>query len=134
NPLIVKPIQKNFYPTTCFDTNLHSIKNAKATTHFFSAQLSTAIVSCICKKYNTKFIAENDKTYNSLQDSSFSTQTTLTNPTNPSSSSPSLHIHTCPKCWHVISCKMVNSQQYPQADVIKEGEDYYHSSCIANTS
>ncbi|CAG8754291.1 11555_t:CDS:2, partial [Gigaspora rosea] len=41
----------------------------------------------------------------------------LTNPTNPSSPSLSLHIHICPKC-----------------DIIKEGEDYYHSSYIANTS
>ncbi|CAG8622969.1 8748_t:CDS:1 [Gigaspora rosea] len=74
NPLIVKPIQKNFYPTTCFDTNFRFIKNAKAT-HFFPAPLSTAIVSCICKKYHTKFIAENDKTYNSPQNSSISPTT-----------------------------------------------------------
>ncbi|CAG8807571.1 20726_t:CDS:1, partial [Gigaspora rosea] len=66
NPLIVKQIQKNFYPTTCFDTNLHSIKNAKLI-HFFLVPLSTSIVSCIYKKYHTKFIAENDKTYNSSQ-------------------------------------------------------------------
>ncbi|CAG8811664.1 6847_t:CDS:1, partial [Gigaspora rosea] len=29
---------------------------------------------------------------------------------------------------------MANNQYYPQGDVNKEGEDYYHSSCIANTS
>ncbi|CAG8656105.1 24868_t:CDS:2, partial [Gigaspora rosea] len=145
NPLIVKPIQKNFHPTTCFDTNLRSIKNAKLI-HFFPAPLSTAIVSCICKKYHTKFIAENNKTYNSSQDTSISPTTSnkqikrliqqlnttqqtippspssqhksaLTNPINLSSLLPSLHIYICPKC-----------------DIIKEGKDYYHSSYIANTS
>ncbi|CAG8622952.1 8747_t:CDS:1, partial [Gigaspora rosea] len=29
---------------------------------------------------------------------------------------------------------MANSQHYPQGDLIKEREDYYYSSCIANTS
>ncbi|CAG8735596.1 3216_t:CDS:2 [Gigaspora rosea] len=102
NSLIVKPIQKNFHPTTCFDTNFRSIKNANTTQQTIPLSPSSQHKSA------------------------------LTNPTNPSSSSLSLHIHTCPKYWYVISCKMANNQYYPQDDVIKEGEDYYHSSCIAN--
>ncbi|CAG8793181.1 10353_t:CDS:1, partial [Gigaspora rosea] len=30
-------------------------------------------------------------------------------------------------------CRMANSQLYSQGDIIKQGEDYYHSSYIANT-
>ena len=142
NPLIVKPIPKNFRPTNCFDTNLRSVKKA---THFFPVPLSTAIVACICKKYHTKFIAENDKIYDAtpeisptisnsqnkklIQQLNSTQQTipsspisqqksTLTNPTNISSPLPSLHMHTCPKCWHIISCKLANNQHYPQGDVM----------------
>ncbi|CAG8760060.1 7182_t:CDS:2, partial [Gigaspora rosea] len=126
NPLIVKPIQKNFYPTTCFDTNLP--ENDKT----YNSPQDSSISPTTSNKQIKNLIRQLNTTQQTIPPSPSSQhKSTLTNPTNLSSPSPSLHIHTCPKCWHVISCKMANSQHYPQGDVIKERENYYHSKTLS---
>ena len=59
-PEIAKAIPKSFRPTACFNKDF---RNYQKVTHFLPVSLSTAIITCLCKKYHTKFIAKDDKIY-----------------------------------------------------------------------
>ena len=155
-PEIAKAIPKSFRPTACFNKDF---RNYQKVTHFLPAPLSTAIITCLCKKYHTKFIAKDDKIYDfntNINATMSSAQTkklmqklkdtTQSIPQSPISqqqihlentpNTPSLlfHTHTCINCNQVINCKSINDHHSPQGDSIKYGENYYHSSCITNTS
>lgn len=155
-PETAKAIPKSFRPTACFNKDF---RNSQKVTHFFPAPLSTAIITCLCKKFHTKFIAKDDKIYDfntninattsaaqikkltqklkdttqTIPQSPILQQKTHTDET-PTTPSPLFHTHTCPNCNQVINCKSVNNHHSPQGDSIKYGENYYHSSCITNTS
>ena len=59
NPNTAKPIPSNVKPTNCF---VHLRSGDKAT-HFFKAPTSTSVVTCLCKKFHTHFISNNNNTY-----------------------------------------------------------------------
>ena len=55
----LKAIPPNQEPTTC---HTRTTRTNKAT-HFFRAPSTTSVVTCLCRKYHTKFISIQNNTY-----------------------------------------------------------------------
>ncbi|CAG8832593.1 42826_t:CDS:2, partial [Gigaspora margarita] len=137
-------IPPNQEPTTC---HTRTTRTNKAT-HFFRASLTTSVVTCLCRKYYTKFIPIQNNTYQLYKEFTqiamgkrqnsktieLINQISQTSDNISPSSTPQLCQHTCSKCSKSITCRIYNNKYYPNKSYIFVDKKVYHTNSISTST
>jgi len=137
----LKAIPPNQEPTTC---HTRTTRTNKAT-HFFRAPSTTSVVTCLCRKYHTKFISIQNNTYQPHKEFTqiamgkrqnsktveLINQISQTSDNIPPSPTPQLCQHTCPKCSKSITCRIYDNKHHPNESYILVDKKVYHTNCTA---
>ena len=135
----LKAIPPNQEPTTC---HTRTTRTNKAT-HFFRAPSTTSVVTCLCRKYHTKFISVQNNIYQPHKEFTqiamgkkqnsktveLINQISQTSDNIPPSPTPQLCQHTCPKCSKSITCRIYNNKHHPTESYVLVDKEVYHTNC-----
>src|SRR5260364_97844 len=135
----LKAIPPNQEPTTC---HTRTTRTNKAT-HFFRAPSTTLVVTCLCRKYHTKFISVQNNIYQPYKEFTqiaigkrqnsktveLINHISQTSDNIPHSPTPQLCQHTCPKCSKSITCRIYNNKHYPNKSYILVNKKVYNTNC-----
>src|SRR5260364_474848 len=135
----LKAIPPNQEPTTC---HTRTTRTNKAT-HFFRAPSTTSVITCLCRKYHTKFISVQNNIYQPHKEFTqiamgkkqnsktieLINQISQTSDNIPPLPTPQLCQHTCPKCSKSITCRIYNNKHYPNKSYVLVDKDVYHTNC-----
>ena len=148
NPNTAKPTPSSVKPTTCF---IHLRSGGDKATHFFKAPTSTSIVTCICKKFHTHFISNNNDTYTSNSENlpeitaptknltkklNKTTEFIPPSPIRNQTDTRQLETHDCKKCQKPVECKFSpeENRHYLHENAIYYKDNIYHKACLSDNN